>query len=69
MNVSWQAAVFFLILFIVVAFVVWINGRVLNMAGFSRWWVLLVLVPIVNLAAIWVFAFVDWPRLETDIET
>lgn len=69
MNVSWQAAVFFLILVIVVAFVVWIHGRVLNKAGFSRWWVLLVLVPIVNLAAIWVFAFVDWPRLETDIET
>ena len=30
-------------------------------AGFSGWWSLIIFVPLVNIAMIWVFAFVDWP--------
>ena len=43
---------------------IWIYGRILNKAGYSRWWVLLIFVPLVNLIMIWVFAFAKWPRLE-----
>ncbi|HYF60222.1 MAG TPA: hypothetical protein VEA81_14830 [Burkholderiaceae bacterium] len=39
-------------------------GRVLGRAGYSPWWVLLVLVPVVNLIALWVFAFVRWPAID-----
>ena len=35
-------------------------GRILWRAGFSPFWSLLVFVPIVNLIALWVFAFSEW---------
>lgn len=41
-------------------------GRVLRRAGFSPWWALLVLVPLVNLVALWVFAYVRWPAIDGD---
>ena len=52
------------ILFVVVvlaAIPVLIFGPVARKAGFSRWWSLLLLVPIVNIVMIWVFAFMKWP--------
>lgn len=39
-------------------------GRVLRRAGHSPWWVLLVLVPVVNLVALWVFAYTRWPAID-----
>jgi len=39
-------------------------GRVLRRAGYSPWWALLVLVPLVNLLALWVFAYVRWPAVD-----
>jgi hypothetical protein len=32
-------------------------------AGYSGWWSLLMLIPIVNLITLYVFAFSDWPAL------
>jgi len=43
---------------------VWITARILIRAGFRPWWAVLILVPVVNLAMIYVFAFVRWPILE-----
>lgn len=34
-------------------------------AGFSGWWVVLSIVPMVGLILLWVFAYVRWP-IETD---
>lgn len=42
----------------------WIYGRILVKAGFSRWWFLLLFIPIVNLVMVWVFAFIKWPNLD-----
>ncbi len=39
-------------------------ARVLRRAGYSPWWVLLVLVPLVNLVALWVFAYRRWPAID-----
>lgn len=36
---------------------------IVRRAGFSGLWVILAIVPIVNLVALWVFAFVRWPAL------
>lgn len=36
---------------------------ILNKAGYSRWWTLLFLVPLINIIMIWVFAFGKWPAL------
>jgi uncharacterized membrane protein YhaH (DUF805 family) len=37
--------------------------KILGKAGYSGWWVLLGFVPLVNLIALWIFAFADWPAL------
>jgi uncharacterized membrane protein YhaH (DUF805 family) len=44
---------------------VWSAARVLRKAGYSGWWALLTLVPIVNIALLWLFAFSDWPALKS----
>ncbi len=50
-----------LILLAIIGFFVWIYARIVRKAGFSGWWSLIIFVPLVNIAMIWVFAFVDWP--------
>ena len=37
-------------------------GMILKRMGFSSWWALLCFVPIVALFALWLLAFVKWPR-------
>ena len=36
--------------------------QILLRTGFSQWWTLLVVVPVVILLALWIFAFSNWPR-------
>lgn len=40
--------------------------RGLRKAGFSGLWSLLLIVPLVNLVALWVFAFMTWPVDDPD---
>jgi uncharacterized membrane protein YhaH (DUF805 family) len=35
--------------------------RIIQRAGFSGWWVLVVFVPFVNMIALWRFGFGSWP--------
>jgi uncharacterized membrane protein YhaH (DUF805 family) len=37
--------------------------KTLQKAGYSGWWSLIVLVPLVNIIMFYVFAFSDWPVL------
>ncbi|KAB0470710.1 hypothetical protein F7Q91_21535 [Vibrio chagasii] len=53
----WQLIILSLILVLPVL----IFGPILKKAGFSRWWSLVMLLPIGNVIAIWVFAYVKWP--------
>jgi uncharacterized protein YqhQ len=52
----------------VIVFVVpgWI---IVNKAGFRGVWSLLILLPIVNVIALWLFALMRWPSQGQDIET
>jgi len=43
--------------------IIWMATRILRKAGYSGWWVLVTVVPVVNLIMLWVFAFADWPAL------
>ncbi|MGD8429878.1 MAG: hypothetical protein PVH31_05700 [Ectothiorhodospiraceae bacterium] len=52
------------LLFIVVP--LWLYARILGKAGYSGWWAILGLVPLVNVIMIWVFAFADWPSLRRE---
>jgi uncharacterized membrane protein YhaH (DUF805 family) len=36
-------------------------ARILNKAGFSGWYSLLCLLPVINVICLWVFAFIEWP--------
>ena len=59
LNVCYLIALVVVIL-LALAFIA-VFGRILNRAGYSRWWLLTLVVPIVNLIMLWVFAFADWP--------
>ncbi len=37
--------------------------RIAQRAGFSGWWVLILVVPVANLLAFWYFACGEWPAL------
>jgi hypothetical protein len=37
-------------------------GQLLRRVGLSRWWLLLAFVPLINVIALWVFAYVRWPK-------
>jgi hypothetical protein len=36
---------------------------IIGRTGRSRWWVLAFFVPLVNVVALWVLAFVRWPAI------
>jgi uncharacterized membrane protein YhaH (DUF805 family) len=38
-------------------------AKILAKAGYSGWWCVLLLVPVINIVAYWAFAFAQWPRL------
>lgn len=64
------AELFGLIVFLLLAwaFVV-IFGRIVNRAGYPRWWLLTMIVPLLNLIMLWVFAFAEWPAGRSPPET
>jgi hypothetical protein len=60
-----SVSVWYLIALVVLVLIVWafvaVFGRILKRAGYSRWWLLLTVVPLLNLIMLWVFAFASWP--------
>ena len=47
---------------VTVAAVLYPIGKILGRLGLSPVWSIFALVPFVNLIALWVLAFADWPR-------
>ena len=37
-------------------------ANILHRAGRSRWWTILIFIPLLNLIGLWVFAFTRWPK-------
>ncbi len=54
----WQLIIFLIIIAIPT---VLIFSRVVKKAGFSGWWSVVLIVPLLNLIMVWVFAFMEWP--------
>ncbi len=54
----------FLPLALIAALSLWMTVRILRKAGYSGWWSLLTLVPLLHIAMLWVFAFSDWPAIK-----
>jgi uncharacterized membrane protein YhaH (DUF805 family) len=51
---------------LLLALVLWAWSNVLRKAGYSPWWCMLALVPIVNLIGFVWFSRADWPALRKD---
>ena len=47
---------------VMVAVVLYPIGRILGRIGLSPFWSVVAMIPFVNLIALWVLAFSDWPR-------
>lgn len=41
-------------------------AKILRRAGFSPWWAVLYLLPVVSWVALWIFAFARWPTAGRD---
>lgn len=48
---------------IYIALIVVPCAKILGKAGYSGWWSFFALIPLINVIALWVFAFSPWPRL------
>lgn len=53
----------FIVMIVVVIYPV---GRILSRIGFSPLWSIVIFIPLVNLIALWIFAFTDWPDGRTE---
>lgn len=60
-TTSWQEM---LIMSLLGAFLVLCGGMIAGRAGRAPFWGLLLLLPIVQIIAIWIFAFMRWPRVK-----
>ena len=49
------------IVFLIILPLTLIFRPIVTKAGFSGWWVVLLMVPFLNIALIWLFAFIEWP--------
>jgi hypothetical protein len=58
LGLGFGELVFLFVPFLLVLVPAW---RILRRAGFAGGWSLLILVPLVNLLALYAFAFVEWP--------
>ncbi|MGR9099831.1 MAG: hypothetical protein ACU826_04615 [Gammaproteobacteria bacterium] len=45
------------------AFILWLGTKILDKAGFHKAYVLVLLIPVVNVIMIWIFAFTKWPNV------
>ena len=41
-------------------------GRILSRMGFSPLWAIVMFIPLVNLVALWILAFTEWPGGRVD---
>jgi len=58
-------SLFFVLLILYVAFVLWLAMLILDKAGLGKGWALCLLIPIVNIIMLWIFAFTPWPRVKS----
>lgn len=53
-----------LVILFIILIPVWFTAKILAKAGFSSWFAFITLIPFVNIIALWVFAFIQWPKVD-----
>ncbi len=56
----------FFLIFLFMLFTLWLGSIILEKAGYPKFFVLCLLIPIANIVMIWFFAFGKWPNLKPD---
>lgn len=59
---------FWILLPVFFLFCLWMGYRIIEKAGFDGRWVMVLLLPVVNIIMIWVFAFSHWPALRDEAD-
>lgn len=62
------AWVFYSIIAVILTYVLSVGGWVLARAGRNPLWILLLLIPWLNVIGIWLFAYVSWPAMAQQTE-
>jgi len=60
-NVGPALTAILLVYAVILVVFVWAYVRIIRRAGYSGWWILIGLVPLVNVVMFLVFAFKEWP--------
>ncbi|GAW87235.1 conserved hypothetical protein [Bathymodiolus platifrons methanotrophic gill symbiont] len=58
----------YVLIFLFMLFTLWLGSKIVEKAGYPKLFVLCLLIPILNVAMIWFFAFSKWPNLKADID-
>jgi len=53
-----------LVLLIILALMLYPVGRILSRVGLSPIWAIVSIIPLLNFVALWVFAFMTWPKID-----
>ena len=61
----WQIIIILFMLGLSVAWTL-LLARIIGKAGFNKWWVIVTLIPGLNIIFVWVFAFSKWPSLKLE---
>lgn len=61
-----MAVLYYILLGILFLIIMWAGARIIQKAGFQPMLVLLLLIPVINIIAIWAFAFSEWPNKKSD---
>jgi hypothetical protein len=64
MMLGYETAFHWFWFFVLVAFILYPTGRILRRIGFSPVWSILMFLSLINVIALWVLAFAEWPMNE-----
>lgn len=53
---------FVILVVLFTGFMLWLGSIILEKAGVDKAWIFCLLVPFVNIIAVWAFAFSNWPN-------
>jgi len=57
-----MGSLFIILVVIFTIFMLWLGSIILEKAGVEKIWVFCLLIPLVNILAVWAFAFSTWPN-------
>jgi hypothetical protein len=61
MMFGYESAFHWFGFFLIVAAMLYPTGRILRRLGFSPLWSILMFLPLINVIALWLLAFSEWP--------